>query len=407
MAGKKDYYQTLGVSRSASSDEIKSAYRKLAKKYHPDLNHAPDAAEKFKEVQEAYDVLGDPSKKQSYDTFGFAAFDQNGQSGFQGANMNDMGFDFDLGDIFGSFFGRGAGPRRSGGASSTGGSNQQRRTTTSSSSFFEEAFSSASRVNKSAKKGNDRQVRVKLTFEQAVQGAKVDIPISNVKTCPHCHGTGGDKPTDVHTCQRCNGVGRVRARMQTLLGIVETEDVCPKCGGSGKEIKVKCPTCQGTGKIRSDTTITVNIPQGVDDGNTIKIAGKGDDGFNGGPSGDLIITLSVEMPKKFERKGSDIFLNVPLSFYDALLGCTITVDTVKGKCDLIVPPCCEDGTVLRMKGQGLVQPNGKVGDQFVTINIKFPKKLTKAQEDCLKQIGREEDSKTSNPAWTVPKKTHR
>lgn len=399
-ASKKDYYQVLGVSRSASADEIKSAYRKLAKKYHPDLNHAPDAAEKFKEVQEAYDVLGDANKRQSYDHFGFAAFDQNGQSGFQGANMNDMGFDFDLGDIFGSFFGaRNASSSRT---SSSRSSQGQRKT-----SFFDDAFSSASRVNKTSRKGNDRQVRVKLSFEQAIQGAKVDIPIANIKTCPHCRGTGGEKPSDVHTCSKCNGMGRVRTRMQTLLGIVETEDVCPKCGGTGKEVKVKCHTCQGSGKVRADTTITVNIPQGVDDGNTIKIAGKGDDGINGGPAGDLIITLSVEKPKNFERKGSDIFLNVPLSFYDALLGCTITVDTVKGKCDLVVPPCCEDGTVLRMKGQGMVQPNGKIGDQFVTINVKFPKKLTKTQEDYLKQIGKEEDAKGSTSIWVTPKKAQR
>lgn len=365
MAEKRDYYEVLGIDKSASPDQIKSAYRQMAKKYHPDLNKSPDAPAKFKEVQEAYEVLSDPQKKQAYDQFGFAAFDQNGQAGFQGqqgAGFGEGGFDADdLNDIFGQFFGGGS--RRSSSNRST------------------------------PRKGNDHSIRVKLSFDQAVHGAKVDIPTSYVGVCPDCHGTGADSPSDVETCPTCHGQGHVRARRQTIFGTMETDEVCPTCGGSGKFIAHKCNRCHGTGKVRFNETLTVNIPHGVDTGDTICISGKGDAGSNGGPSGDLIIEVEVSPSSTFTRKGADVYINVPISVQDALLGCTVSVPSINGDMDLNIPSCTEGNTILKMRNQGIVLPSGKTGDEYVTISVKFPKKLSGKQIEDIEDFGNEEDRK--------------
>lgn len=367
MADKRDYYEVLGVDKSADATTIKRAYRKLAKKYHPDLNKSPDAPAKFKEATEAYEVLSDENKRKQYDQFGHAAFDNNGANGFQGGfngfggagGFEDFG---DLGDIFSSFFG--------------GGSSRARR-------------------NNMPRRGADRTVQVKISFDQAVKGTKVDIPLSYVDNCPECHGTGAKTPNDVETCKTCGGRGRVRMRRQTLFGMMESEEECPDCHGTGKTIKRKCDHCHGAGRVQVSETITVNIPHGVDTGNKIRISGKGEPGVNNGPSGDLIIQIQVAPSQTFVRKEADVYINAPISYTDALLGGTITVPTVTGDCDLVIPPCTNPGTILKMSGKGITTPNGKTGNQYVTINVKFPKSLNSEQKELVKKLDDIESSKGS------------
>ena len=348
----------------------------MAKKYHPDLNKSPDAPAKFKEVQEAYEVLGDPQKRQQYDQFGFAAFDNNGANGFNSQGFNGFsGQDFgdfgDINDIFSSFFG--------GGGSRSGRGNMPRN-------------------------GENRLIQVKISFDQAVKGTKVDIPLSYVDTCPDCHGTGAKTPSDVETCHTCRGTGRVRTRRQTIFGVMESEEVCPDCHGTGRTVKRKCDRCHGSGRVQVDETISVNIPHGVDTGDKIRIAGKGNPGVNGGESGDLIIQIEVSPSQTFVRKGADVYINVPISYTDALLGATVTVPSVTGDCDLVIPPCTQPDTTLKMNGKGLTTPNGKVGSEYVTINVKFPKTLTKDQQDLVKKLDELENNKGGIFGWFKKKK---
>lgn len=377
MADKRDYYEVLGIQKTASEDEIKSAYRKLAKQYHPDLNKSPDAPEKFKEVTEAYEVLSDPEKRKTYDQFGHAAFDNNGANGFQNGGFN--GFqeaDFgDIGDIFSQFFGGGfsQGSRRS--------SNMPRN-------------------------GRDKIIQVKLSFEQAVNGTKVDIPLKTRSMCPHCQGTGAESASDIKTCPTCHGTGRTRVRKQTLFGVMETEDVCPDCGGRGKKINHRCSQCHGSGYVDKDETITLNVPHGVDTDDRMRINGKGEMGVNGGKNGDLIVSFLVQPSDKFVRKGADIYLNVPISFTDALLGAVVTIPTVSGDCDLTIPSCTEPGTTLRMNGKGITLPNGKTGNQYVTVNVKFPKNINADQKQLLEKFD-EIESKKSNGVFSWLKRKFR
>ena len=366
MAGKRDYYEVLGVDKNATQDQIQHAYRTLAKKYHPDLNHSPDAPEKFKEISEAYEVLKDPQKRAQYDQFGHAAFDNNGANGFQnGFNGFSGGFseaDFgDINDIFSQFFGGGA---RSG-----------------------------RRNSSMPRKGADRKVTVKLSFDQAVHGAKVDIPLDYIKTCPDCHGTGARSQDDIITCSTCHGTGRVRTRRQTIFGMMESEGVCPDCGGSGKRVRAKCNTCHGQGRVRVNETISVNIPKGVDNNDMIRIQGKGDAGVNGGPNGDLILVIQVAKSQIFERKGADIYTSVDVSLADALLGAAVNVKTVQGDFSLNVPPCTQPNTILKMGGMGVTLPSGKTGDQYVTIRVVFPKSLSQEEKDIIRQFDDAESRK--------------
>lgn len=379
MAEKRDYYEVLGVSRQATADEIKQAYRTLAKKYHPDLNHSPDAPEKFKEVTEAYEVLNDPQKRAQYDQFGMGAFENNGQNGFNGFNGQQQGnfdgSDFgDINDIFAQFFG--------GGASTSG--RRQRR-------------------DNLPRKGQDREITVSLSFDEAVKGGKADIKFDHIVLCPDCHGTGAQND-DVQTCSTCGGLGRVRVRRNTIFGVMESEETCPDCHGSGKQIHSKCQKCHGVGKLRVTETRTIDIPTGVDTGDRMRISGAGDAGVNGGPYGDLLINFQVSASSTFVRKGGDIYLTVPISFTDALLGATVTVPSVWGDCDLIIPPCTEPNTVLRMNNQGIKLPNGKNGTQYVTIGVKFPKSLTQKEKDLLNDFSKEEDCKSAGPfSWLKSK----
>lgn len=364
---KRDYYEVLGLSKSATQDEIKSAYRKLAKQYHPDMNKSPDAPAKFKEVQEAYEVLSDENKKAQYDQFGFAAFDNNGAGGFNQGGFSGGFSDFgDINDIFSSFFG-GGGSRRS--------------------------------SSKMPSQGENKVIQVKISFDQAVKGTKVDIPLSFVGKCKDCNGTGAKSPNDVETCKTCRGAGRVRTRRQTIFGVMESEEECPTCHGVGKTIKQKCEHCHGSGRVQINETITVNIPKGVDTGDKIRVPGKGEEGYNGGQNGDLILQLIVSPSQTFIRKGLDIYINAPISYTDALLGATVTVPTVTGDCDLVIPPCTNPNTILKMNGKGITNNSGKTGSQFVTINVKFPKSLTKDQQALVKQLDEMENKKGGIFNW--------
>ena len=375
MAEKRDYYEVLGVDKTATQDQIKSAYRQLAKKYHPDINKGPDAPKKFQEVQEAYEVLSDAEKRKTYDQFGMGAFDNNGANGFQNGGFNgfsqgDFGDFGDINDIFSQFFGGGRSRRNS----------------------------------NTPRKGEDTIVQVKLSFDQAVKGAKVDIPLNYVATCDHCHGSGAETPDDIQTCPTCHGSGRVRTRKQTIFGTMETEDYCPTCQGTGKKITKKCSCCHGAGQVKKNETITVDIPHGVDTGDRMNVKGKGQAGINGGENGNLIITFDVQPSQTFVRKGADIYFNAPISISDALLGAVVSVPTINGEVDLTIPACTEPGTILKMANKGVTLPNGKVGNQYVTINVKFPKSLNGEQKELIEKFDNIENAKSNGVFSWLKKK---
>lgn len=348
---KKDYYEVLGLEKGASADEIKSAFRKLAIKYHPDKNQGnKEAEEKFKEINEAYQVLSDPDKKAQYDQFGTADFNGAGfgEGGFGGFG----GFeDFDLGDIFGSFFGGGGGGRRRNGP----------------------------------EKGRDIEYSIQLTFQEAIFGVKKTINITRDETCETCHGTGAKPGTSPKTCDKCGGSGQIKYQRSTPIGNFVSTSTCDKCGGKGKINTDPCRDCHGSGKQRKRKEITVNIPAGVDTGNVIPIRGNGEAGNNGGPAGDLYINIRVLPDLKFKRKGSDIYVDTHISFAKAALGAEITVSTVDGDVKYTVPPGTQSGTIFRLRGKGVPKINShNRGDQFVTVIVDVPKNLNEKQKDALR-----------------------
>ncbi len=365
MADKRDYYEVLGVDKSASADEIKKAYRKLAKQYHPDLNKDnPEAADKFREIGEAYGVLSDNEKRAKYDQFGHAGVDGSGgysQGGFGG--FGDFG---DLGDIFGSFFGGGF----SGGASS------RRNAPT---------------------KGRDMRASINLTFEEAAFGCKKEVKVSRLENCTTCGGNGAKPGTKPQTCTKCLGRGQIRTVQNTMLGQMQTTTTCPDCRGKGTIVTERCPECQGAGKTRVSDKISVNIPQGVDDGQSLRVRGKGDAGDNGGPNGDLYISISIKRHPIFEREEYDVFVDVPISFVQATLGSDIEVPTLDGKKSLNIPEGTQSGTRFKMKGFGIPYPGGNGrGDQYVTVNVEIPKNLTQKQKESLMKFAEETNEKNYN-----------
>lgn len=355
MANKRDYYEVLGVSKTASADEIKRAYRKLAKKYHPDLNKEPDAEEKFKEVQEAYEVLFDENKRAAYDRYGHAAFDQTAGAGAGGFNAGGFGFeDVDLSDIFGSFFGGGA-------------SQRSRRT--------------------GPMQGEDRFMQVTIDFMDAINGKKMDIKLNLDEQCPHCHGTGAKDPSDMQTCSRCNGTGTVETQQRTPFGTFVNRSTCPDCGGTGKTIRNKCPHCGGKGYINKNVTVELNIPAGINSHQQLRMAGKGHRGVNGGPNGDLYVEINVKPHAHFIRDGRNILITVPISAIDAILGCTIDVPTVYGEVELKIPEGTQHGQKFRLRGKGVkdLRTDNK-GDEIVTVEIKIPTKLSSEEKELYRQI---------------------
>ena len=367
MADKRDYYEVLGVPKTASDDEIKSAYRKLAKKYHPDLNPGDkEAEEKFKEVNEANDVLSDPQKRQRYDQFGFAGVDPN-YAAANGGGAGGFGGGFggvDLGDIFGDIFGGGFG----GGFSGFGGG-------------------SSTRTANAPRKGHDIQASVILTFEEAAHGCSKKITINRQDTCPDCGGTGAAKGTSPETCPDCGGRGYVVTQQRTPFGVMQSQQPCSHCGGRGTIIRNPCKTCRGTGKTAARKSLEINIPAGIDDDQNIALRGQGDAGSNGGPAGDVIVHVTVKADPMFERDGYDVTIHVPITFSQAVLGDDVEVPTVDGRIVQHIPEGTQSGTKFRLRGQGIQYLNGRGrGDMYVKCEVEIPKKLNKTQREALKKF---------------------
>ena len=357
---KRDYYEVLGVSKGASEDEIKKAYKKLARKYHPDMNPGDkEAEEKFKEVNEANEVLSDPDKKARYDQFGFAGVDPSYGAGAGGPGWGDgaAGFDFgDLGDIFGSFFGGGFG-------------GQQRR-------------------NPNApQRGESIRAAITVTFTEAAFGCEKEISVERSEQCPTCKGNGCAAGTTPEVCPTCHGSGSVQTRRQTPMGVFASTSPCTKCGGTGRIIHQPCPDCHGQGRIRKRRSIKVNIPAGIDDGQTISLRGQGHAGKNGGPNGDLLITVMVQPHEIFRREGTSVFCEAPITYAQAVLGGTLEIPTIDGKVKYDIPEGTQTGSVFRLRGKGIPVLNGRGrGDQYVTVTIETPKNLNKEQKEALKKF---------------------
>ena len=360
MADKRDYYEVLGLGKGASDDEIKKAYRRIAKECHPDLHPDDKEAEaRFKEANEAYAVLSDPDKKAKYDQFGFAGVDPNfgaGGGGFTG----DFG---DLGDIFGDIFGGAFG----GGFGGFGGSTRTQRN--------------------GPQRGESLRTRLAISFEEAAFGCKKELNITRVEQCDDCKGTGCAPGTTAEVCPDCKGTGSVRSQQRTAFGVFQTTSACPRCGGSGKVIHTPCPKCRGNGSVRVQKKLSVSIPAGIDNGESVSLRGQGNAGKNGGPAGDLLITVQVRPSPIFEREGTSLYNSVQLSFVQAALGTEIEVPTLDGNVSLNIPEGTQTGSVFRLRGKGIpsVRGGGR-GDQFVTVELVTPKNLNAEQKELMRKL---------------------
>ncbi len=373
---KRDYYEVLGVSKGASDDEIKKAYRKTAKKYHPDLNPGDkEAEEKFKECNEAYEILSDPEKKARYDQFGFAGVDPSygaGQGGYGAGGFGGFEGDIDLGDIFSSFFGGGGGFGGFGGG----------------------------RNPNAPQRGRDIQSAVTITFEETAKGCKKTIEISRVEDCSQCHGTGAAEGTSPSTCPECQGRGVVNVQQRTAFGVMSTQRTCSRCGGRGKIIEKPCSKCGGKGKVRKKTKVDINIPAGIDNRQVVNVRGYGDSGINGGPSGDLRVVVNVKAHKDFEREDFDIWYNKHISIVEAALGAEVRVPTLDNDIKYFIPAGTQPGDVFKLKGKGIQRLNGVgKGDMFVRVIVDIPKELSKEQKDILMKF-----DESYTPPKNPPKK---
>lgn len=361
MAEKRDYYEVLGVDKNASEDDIKKAFRKGAKRYHPDINPGDKVAEeKFKEINEAYEVLSDKDKKARYDQFGHAGVDPNfgaGQGGYGGGWGGNVDFG-DLGDIFGSIFG--------------------------------DFGMGGSRRSNGPVRGSDISARATVSFEEAAFGVKSSVRISRVENCSACSGTGAAKGSSPVTCSACGGTGRVTVRQRTPFGVVQNTTSCSSCGGTGKIIQNPCKECSGKGRVRVNRTIEVNIPAGIADGQTIAVRNQGDVGVRGGQNGDVHITVSVRPHPYFEREGFDVICEYPISFTQAALGAKLTIPTLDGKMDYSIPEGTQTGTVFRIKNKGIPFLNGRGrGDHLLKVVIEVPKHLSEEQKKILRDFDKQ------------------
>lgn len=356
MAEKRDFYEVMGVPKNATDDEIKKAYRKLAKQYHPDLNPGDKEAEaKFKEVNEAYEVLSDKDKRARYDQFGHAGVDPNFGGGAGGGSP--FSGDIDLGDIFNSFFGGFGG----------GG---------------------ARRANPNApRRGSDTEAVVNISFEEAAKGCRKTIAYNKVEPCPECGGTGAEKGTSPTTCTQCGGTGQVRINQRTPFGMVQTARACDRCGGTGHVIDSPCHTCSGSGRVRKQRTIEINIPAGVDNDQMLTVGGQGNAGANSGPAGDLHVYVNVRPHPIFERRGDDVWCEMPITFSQAALGAEVTVPTIDGRVSYQVREGTQPGDVFKLKGKGIPHLNGRGrGDQYVRMTVEVPKNLSPKQKEILQEF---------------------
>ena len=361
MNNKRDYYEILGVSKNASDEDIKRAFRVLAKKYHPDVNKEPGAAEKFKEIGEAYSVLSDKQKRSQYDQFGHAAFENAGGAGF---NYSDINLDDILSSLFGGSFGGGF-------------------------SSFTQGFSGfGSRSQNRPQRGEDMLMRIKLSFEEAIKGCKKDISLDVSEECDECHGKGGFQES---VCSTCQGSGVIKDEQRTLFGIMQTQKTCPNCEGSGKSYKEICHNCRGKGIVTTNKTLTITVPEGVDTGSQLKLSGKGGAGINGGPNGDIYLEFIVGDHKYFERHDDDIYLEVPITITEAILGCKKEIPTLTGNGYIDIKPGTQNYTKLKLRGKGVKNPNNNAyGDMYVVINVIIPTKLSKKQRDLLTELANTE-----------------
>ena len=357
---KRDYYEVLGVKKNATDEELKKAYRKLAKQNHPDLNPGDKAAEaRFKEINEAYEVLSDKDKRAKYDQFGFAGVDPNFGAGGAGGGFGGFG-GFDMGDLFGSFFGGSGfgGFGGGGGASRTG-----------------------------PAKGSTVRTSLTLTLEEAAFGCEKDVNIQHVEACDVCGGTGCEPGTTAEICPECHGSGQVRVQQRTVFGTMSTSTVCPNCRGEGKIIHQKCKACGGSGGVRRQKKVHIKVPAGIDNGQAISVRGQGDMGRNGGPAGDLIVGINVMPHARLRREGSHIYLDQAVSVYQAAMGGEIEIPSLDGKIKCKVEPGTQPGTTLRLRGKGVPVLNGRgQGDQYVTIRVEIPRNLNEAQKEALRKF---------------------
>ena len=372
MAGKRDYYEVLGVNKNATDDELKKAYRKLAKKYHPDANpdNKKEAEEKFKEVNEAYETLSDPQKRRMYDQFGAdgpqgfgggqGPFGQGGYYSYSSSGFNGFDDFGDLGDIFSSFFGGGFGGR------------------------------SSSRKQNGPRKGADLNLRMEITFEQAFSGVEKEITVTRDEICDHCHGTGAKPGTSVTKCTMCNGTGQVTQVQNTILGQMQTRRTCTACHGTGEVIKEPCEICHGRGTVRKQPRIKVKIPAGIDDNQTVVLRGEGEPGQKGGPKGDLYITVRIKKHSIFTRNGNNVMCEVPITITQATLGADLEIPMVNGtKVSYKIPDGTQTGTKFVIRNKGFKSVNSSsIGDFVFTVNVQTPKKLTKEQRELLIQLAK-------------------
>ncbi len=366
MAEKRDYYEVLGLKKGATDEEIKKAYRQKAKQYHPDLHPDDKEAEKnFKEVSEAHEILSDKEKRARYDQFGHAGVDPNYGAGTGGSYGGGFGggfggfgggMDFDLGDIFGSFFGGGGGRRAN--------PNAPRR-------------------------GNDVEISISIDFLQACHGVDKTIEFSHLEECSECGGSGSQKGSSPQTCPDCGGSGQVRMQQRTPFGVTTTLRACPRCSGKGKIVTNPCKKCSGSGQVRHSRKLDISIPAGIDDGQTLTLRGQGDVGINGGPSGDVLVDVMVRPHPLFKRDRFNIYCEVPITYVQAALGDELTVPTIDGKVKYKIPEGTQPSTTFRLKGKGVKHLNSSQrGDQYVTVNIEVPKNLSKKQKEVLKELER-------------------
>ena len=359
MAEKRDYYEVLGVDRNATEDEIKKAYRQTAKKYHPDL-HPGDkqAEEKFKEANEAYEVLSDAEKKARYDQFGHAGVDPNYGAGQGGYGAGFGGMDFDLGDIFSSFFGGGFGGGRS---------------------------------NPNApQRGSDTQASVTISFEEAAKGCKRTVETMKIDVCDECHGNGCAAGSSPKTCPECHGSGHVTAQQRTPFGVIQTQKTCSRCNGRGTVIDNPCRKCHGAGRVRKPSSIEISIPAGIDDRQVINARGQGNKGVNGGPAGDLRVVVNVRPHPIFERDGYNVWVEMHISYPEAILGCELEVPTLDGKVKYNVPAGTQSGDVFKLRNKGIQTLNNRGrGDELVRVIVDIPKKVTEKQKQLILELSKE------------------